>query len=122
MLDLKPLGEWTVEQLAEAVLEKIPDVFHWVKGYMSSGSRFCLLGAYADVLYGGNLSLKRFDESFYTRDYDHIFLRRLREVIDAQYHIGCSADSDHDIIWRFNDRPFTAYEDIRLVLEKVRAG
>jgi hypothetical protein len=123
MLDLKGLGEWTVEEIADEVLEAIPDESFWMKGAVSDGSKMCLLGAYSRVVFGSCFYLISSGGKRHLEKYKHLFLERLREVINEQFpgRVNDKNDTFH-FVWRFNDRSCTTYEDVRLVLEKVRAG
>lgn len=81
----------------------------WVRGKRAQGEKMCLLGAYAQELYGkpnGNISLGRVEV--------------LREVIMEQYP-GKYADSDPFVVTKFNDDLTVTWDEVEKVLEKAAA-
>jgi hypothetical protein len=97
-----------VSALAAAVLERIPDFRHWVKGQYRGGAfeeRYCVMGALREVTQNKKM-LAVFNEEF-TAKADELFPSRLEHWRDVP---------------AFNDAAHIRYADVRTVLEKLRAG
>jgi hypothetical protein len=110
--------EITVAEIAEQILTVMPEE-RWIKGKFGEindmGWDVCVLGAYDLVMYGWplmSLSGGKTTE-------EHPFLQKLIEVIQEQFP---ERAWEANTIWHFNDDARTTYDDVRLVLEKIRAG
>jgi len=96
-----------VSALAEAVLGRIPDFRHWVKGSSRggrTGERYCVLGALQEVAPNQEMA------NLFAKE----FVAKADELFPSAVH------------WRdvphFNDAAHIRYADVRTVLEKLRAG
>lgn len=81
----------------------------WARGLRQDGERLCVLGAYAQELYGSPGSRIYLDR-----------LSVLRQVILEQYP-GKYAENDWLVVPKFNDDPDITWDDIERVLEKAAA-
>lgn len=108
------MEKWA-EEIVSDMLAIMPEN-KWIKDGLSDEDGMCMLGAYCKVMYGDAHA----SAIAYTGD---PFTCKMADVIKAQFsdRIGLPERST-TAIWRFNDHEDTTYDDVRLVLEKVRAG
>jgi hypothetical protein len=88
------------------MLEIIPDGDYWIKRQLASGQRKCLYGALDCVQTTFSSSV----------DFENHFTDLVLEMFP-----GLSWDKNRGLA-AFNDHPDVRYDDVRAVLEKIRAG
>ena len=113
-----PTGDMTVAEIAEQILTVMPEE-RWLKGIYGestgSGWNVCLLGAYSLVMFGWP-----FYDVLSETERNHPFISKLAGVIQEQFpEIPLQGTNE---VCLFNDSLNTTYDDMRLVLEKIRAG
>ncbi len=119
-------------EVARRMLDILPDGDQWAKYTLDDGrGRRCLLGARAEVDEVRHIIFTLEVARHYK---DDGYLTLLAEIIREQYPELTAFIMEDGMfpafarIWpgmlvqHFNDHPYTAYPDIRLILEKAAAG
>jgi hypothetical protein len=110
-------------RIGDRMLDLLSDESRWLKGDYADRElkKFCLVGAY------GKLTRKNPFYSEYT-GFRTSYLGRCLRVIREQFPDRLYPEEDYvaghydigDMIISFNDHEDTTFEDVRLVMEKVR--
>jgi len=109
--------------VAQAMLDLLPNYRTWAHGRLIAGPRVCLLGARLRI--GGHEELTE-DETVDHLDWDE-YTQLLARTITEQFpeRGAFRADgtvSPHQSVICFNDHERTRFTDVRMVLEKTAAS
>jgi hypothetical protein len=108
----------TIKDEAEQMLRVLPGPGQWMRCGFSSGSRRCLIGAYAQAT--GDIAMDLVWGRTPSRCEEIPYLQLLAGIIREQYAERVALCEDvTNTIMGFNDSACTRYADVRVVLEKA---
>ena len=111
-------GKMDAAEVAERMMEILPDSRHWTKGNLRKYGRLCLWGARA-VAAGIVIRAGMTEEDIERLLGDDEYMIAVADVILENY--PDRHDPHYQVIVGFNDHDDTRFTDVRAILEKAAA-